>query len=254
MNNTEKVRKYGKCFGKNFRFVDGTLVIPDWQIEEDKYRLLRGLFDQSDRNDRLDQVGWRICYLDLYYGTQLYRRHLQLDLNEGLYHGLARRLSELDNKEGLYQKIKSGDEKAVNIIAEKLTTNHEFSFASKFCFFNNEDDYPIYDSKAMSSLRFYSAEDQKVEIPKHQAWKKDLKKLGSKLDYCVFKRVMYQFKEAFGLDVSYKELDWYLWTFGKAIDKATKIIKEKRKGKIPKDVISSFIHENAEDTILSLQE
>ena len=246
MNNTEKVLKYGACFGKNF-LVDGESVNPDWRIDEHSYHLLRNLFLQSDRDDRPEQVGLRIYYLDMCYGIQLYRRHSQyFDPNEGLYNGLARRLSELNKEKHLYKKIEEGDADAVNIIGRKLIARKkEFSFASKLCFFHNETAYPIWDTRVRGSLMYYkNLVKSEEDMSRKHGWIKNLKKVDPELlDYRVFKRVIDQFKKAFSLNVSYKQLDWYLWTFGGAIGVGEK--KEDRKEKENKI---------SKDTILSLQE
>lgn len=271
MNNTEKVLKYGACFGKDF-LVDGESVNPDWRIDEHSYHLLRNLFLQSGRDDQRHQVGLRISYLDLLYKTQLYRTPKRLipdTYKEGgkLYDYLAGRLLELNKKDKLYTKIENGEPRAVTIIATKLINGEPqvangiakklikgrevFSFASKYCFFHNEDDYPIWDSMVIGSLNFYKGEVKKkfdeadIPIPKaHKKWTKELTSL-QVCNYPLFRYVVNQFKEAFGLDVSYKELDWYLWTFGGAIGVGEKKEdREKRENKIRKDT----------DTILSLQE
>ena len=248
MNNTEKVLHYGECFGKHFCFTDKTPVTPDWRTYEHSYHLLRCLFIQSDRGDPPHQVGLRIYYLDVLYSTQLYRISRSLtsgddEKEKELYSSLARLLSQLDKDKHLYEKIEKGDAKAVNIIVEeikKLTERNLFSFASKYCFFHNEVCYPIYDSLAMGSLRFYADRDQKTETSKKHAWKEGLKKL-EPFDYAVFKDVINQFKEAFELEISYKELDKYLWTFGRALGVGKKKKEmEIRAKRIPDDAILSL--------------
>ena len=246
MNNTKKVLKYGECFGKDF-LVDGTLVNPDWRIHEHRYRLLRDLFDQSNRDDPPYQVSLRISYLDLCYSTQLHWHSRYFDLNEGLYNGVARRLSQLDKR--LYQKIKEGDAEAVKIIAQGLTkgSTNEFSFASKWCFFHNETAFPMKDTRVMGSLKYYKKlVKNKKDMSQKHPWVEKLKTLEDEFDYVVFKKeVIDQFIKAFNLDVSYKQLDWYLWTFGLAIGVGKKgEDRKKRENKIRKDT----------DVILSLQE
>ena len=248
MNNTEKILKYGKCFGKNFYLKGDLPVVPAWKAEMDRYCFLRYLFKRKLDPSNVREVSRRINHLDLLYRTQLYRRIRTPDNYEkrgkDLYDYLADCLLELDKGDNFYKKIENGEPKAVTIIAEELTKRKksikkkkpikgqgEFSFASKYCFFLKRDSYPIYDSMAKGSLRFYSGEIPKVKTSKHCAWQQGLRKLESSDDvYDVFTQVINQFKDAFNLDVSYKQLDWYLWTFGKALK-----IEKEGKGEIPDD-------------------
>lgn len=272
MNNTKKVLKYGKCFGKNFYLKGDLPVVPAWKAEMDRYCFLRYLFKRKLDPSNVSEVSRRINHLDLLYRTQLYRRIRTPDNYEkrgkDLYDYLADCLFELYNEDNFYKKIENGEPEAVTIIARELTKRKksikkkkpikgqgEFSFASKYCFFLKRDSYPIYDSMAKDSLRFYSDGIPEVKTSKHHAWKQYLKELGSADDvYGVFKQVIKQFKDAFNLDVSYRRLDWYLWTFGKAIKIIKDKHKEKHKENPPRDVILSLIQENAKNAILSLQE
>ena len=69
-----------------------------------------------------------------------------------------------------------------------------YSFASKYCSHHNQVEFPIYDSYVDIVLRYFRKADK----------------------FYKFKNILLKFKEYYGLqEFSLKELDKYLWQFGK---------------------------------------
>ena len=80
-----------------------------------------------------------------------------------------------------------------------------YSFASKYCSHHNQVEFPIYDSYVDIVLRYFRKADKFYNFKNE-----DLK------DYCKFKNILLKFREYYGLqEFSLKELDKYLWQFGK---------------------------------------
>ncbi len=93
-------------------------------------------------------------------------------------------------------------------VIEKIATVKErrfYSFATKYCSFHFSDKYPIYDSYVDKILRHYRNQDKFFKFKN-----KDLKK------YRSFVEIIEQFKKFYELeDFSFKDIDKFLWQFGR---------------------------------------
>jgi len=82
-----------------------------------------------------------------------------------------------------------------------------YAFATKYCSFHNPCEYPIYDSFVDRVLRAYQKQDKFSSLP-----------LGDLKDYERFKEVLEAFVLFYDLRaVNARELDCFLWGYGKEI-------------------------------------
>lgn len=109
------------------------------------------------------------------------------------------------------ERLRDGDETLVRDMLSSLRKKigkEPFSFVTKYCSFHNSDAFPIYDSYVDKVLWHY----KKIENFS-QYNRSDLE---TEHDYAKFKIVLADFRRWFGLGkYSTKELDQYLWQFGK---------------------------------------
>lgn len=81
-----------------------------------------------------------------------------------------------------------------------------YSFASKYCSWHQPDAYPIYDGYVDSLIWAYQKHDKFSKFRRGDLF----------ADYCQYKRVLEAFREYYGLtEFSFKELDKFLWVYGK---------------------------------------
>ncbi len=82
-----------------------------------------------------------------------------------------------------------------------------FSFASKYCSWHDQDNYPIYDRFVDALLRAYRRKDKFMSFKNA-----DLRR------YECFKNIVSGFREHYGLQrFSFKELDKFLWLYGRQL-------------------------------------
>lgn len=110
---------------------------------------------------------------------------------------------------GIDKYIAEGDTNLVYKIANsyKISRNkYCYSFATKYCNFHNEV-FPIYDSIVEEVLYQYMLKDRFSIFKKYEL-----------RDYNKFINVLVDFKKFYKLDnISYKDLDKFLWQYGKHI-------------------------------------
>lgn len=157
------------------------------------------IFNTFKNNDVFEEIYLKISVLNSFYSTNIY------DLNKIAKHILKLNIDEV---------IKAGDANLVNAIASghgiasKKSENGKeisfYSFATKYCSWSNNSQYPIFDSFIEKVLMNYK--NQKLLDFKND----DLK------NYPKFKNIIDSFKDTFDLkEFSYKEIDKFLWKFGK---------------------------------------
>ncbi|MDR0926323.1 MAG: hypothetical protein LBO69_00970 [Ignavibacteria bacterium] len=99
----------------------------------------------------------------------------------------------------------------------KIATGHKiirkdkeinfFSFATKYCNWHNHDAYPIYDSVSARLLQVYNKHAD-FHFTEHAITNEIVE----------FKASVDDFRNCFGLsNFSYKEIDKFLWTYGKEV-------------------------------------
>ncbi len=172
-----------------------------WRTTADLSRpeaVLKELFTQTlPYNQSIDDIILKAAALNTVYNTRI----------TSIY-PVAHRILSL----GIDQRLQAGDEKLVNelmgvdyMINGKASHTNHYSFASKYCSFHNSDAFPIYDSYVDSILWHYKNAECFCIFKRNE-----LK------DYPKFKRIIRAFQRHFGLEqYTVKQLDQYLWQFGK---------------------------------------
>lgn len=106
------------------------------------------------------------------------------------------------------KRLNDGDETLVDELKNVVINNKSkqfYSFATKYCSHHNPEDFPIYDSFVEEVLYYF------CKIDGFSNFKKNELK-----NYIKFKCVIRDFQRFYGLEIySLKELDKFLWQFGK---------------------------------------
>lgn len=169
-----------------------------WNTTADLYepeKVLRQLFTEAyPTNIAIDEIILKVAALNTVYNTYIYS-----------VYPVAQHILSL----GIDERLRAGDETLVNelmrvMYGEGKKTDH-YSFATKYCSFHNPDAFPIYDSYVDKILQYYRDSEGFSSFQN-----KDLK------HYPTFKHVVNEFRAYFGLEqYSVKQIDQYLWQFGK---------------------------------------
>ena len=165
--------------------------LEDYVAQEDAIDKL--FFGELNANDNLQNILIKCSVLNDFYSTNIFKiypvaKHI-LSLN-------------IDNR------LRKGDSTLVDDIARVDIGGKEknfYSFASKYCSHHNELEFPIYDSYVHKVLIYFRNVDKFFSFQES-----DLK------IYPKFKNVLIEFRKFYKLDkYNLKELDKYLWQFGK---------------------------------------
>lgn len=165
--------------------------LKDYSIQEEAIdELFAGSYKS---NKELKNIMIKCSILNDFYSTNIFK-----------IYPVACRILELD----IDERLANGDITLVNDIAS-VTINGKkkyfYSFASKYCSHHNQMEFPIYDSYVDIVLRYFRKADKFYNFKNE-----DLK------DYCKFNNILLKFREYYELqEFSLKELDKYLWQFGK---------------------------------------
>lgn len=167
-----------------------------WQADEKEkaqYLAVKKVFELFPKNDNLVEVLIKVSVIDDFYATNLY----------GTY-TMAKHIVDLK----IDEKLSKNDLSVVSDIANirvKDKVRNNYSFATKYCSHHNEEFYPIYDQYVDKSLCFFRKKDNFCDFKND-----DLKK------YEKFKSVIQEFSEKYELtDYSVRDIDKFLWLFGK---------------------------------------
>ena len=167
-------------------------------------KVLTRLFEALPHNRNIEEVFPKVLVLDNLYRTNLYRTNIHA------IHAVARRICELDIDPELEEKSLSlvNDIAHVEISGQKKCLR---SFASKYCSWHRPDVYPIYDSIVSKLIWAYQKSCSFADFKRYELidWP----------DYPRYAEIIGQFRDHFGLnDFSFKELDEFLWLYGKNRD------------------------------------
>lgn len=151
------------------------------------------VFRDYNSNKKLENILIKCSILNDFYSTNIFK-----------IYPVAKHIQSLN----IDTRLKDGDPTLVDEIA-KITiggkTKNFYSFASKFCSHHNQLDFPIYDSYVHKVLKYYRKVDRFYDFEEN-----DLKV------YPKFKNILIEFRSFYKLDkYNLKELDKYLWQFGK---------------------------------------
>lgn len=195
---------------------------PNFEIHDD---LLNKLFKKHNKNDDFEEVLLKVVALNTFYSAGIKNIHLT---------NMAKHIVDIyKEKEYIDNPCSTHDPsdqclKLVNKLAkievkEKQKNGEEiskdrnyYSFASKFCFFQNNKFFFIYDSYVAESL-FQFQKQFKNEYEEKLSKYTKVTREGLK-DYEFFYRVINEFITVFELrNLTNREIDIYLWSEGKKI-------------------------------------
>jgi hypothetical protein len=160
---------------------------------------IRLVFDQHPKNKKLSRVLAKVAMINTFYATQI------LDVA-----AMANHITRVKNLDKL---LKDGDPGAVDqirrghaICAKNGNEIDLYSFAAKYCSFQNPKDYPIYDDAIASVL---------IKENARNGWTEKLSRRQLK-DYTAYLALVDRCLQACGVsDLGYKEADKGLWVFAK---------------------------------------
>ena len=173
------------------RYLEKWQTLENYRLQEDALNKL--FVELCPKNDNISDILLKVAALNDFYSTNIFS-----------VFSVAQRIIELDVDKRL-------DEEDVNLLNEiqKVIISdkekHFYSFASKYCSHHRPESYPIYDSYVDQVLRYFRNRDKFYKF-----------KNGDLKEYSVFKRVLAEFQKFYDLQqFSLKEIDRYLWLFGK---------------------------------------
>ena len=172
-----------------------------FQFDYPTPELVKEYVDKFD-NDNNRSVLAKVTLLNAFYSTQI----LDMDLLN-----VSRDIVELNIDSSIHgEKV---DYDIVNRIAYGgiFYQRKLYSFASKFCSFHNPAEFPIVDSYSKGMLYYMNnCEDSRFHFFTHGFTQNDLNNYHN---YC---KVYNAFVKHFKLEnISYKEIDKYLWKYAK---------------------------------------
>jgi|BioPla2DNA2_1021312.scaffolds.fasta_scaffold04554_4 hypothetical protein len=178
------------------RYLEKWETLENYTAQE---RALNRLFgDICPQNTKLEDVLIKVATLNAFYSTNIYNvfqvaRHIvKLNIDERLRRG----------DESLVMDIASGHGVVHGKSGKELSF---YSFATKYCSHHNPEAYPIYDSFVEEFLVYLSKVDSFAVFRRE-----DLR------DITIFKRVLMKLRDFYGLqEFSLKQIDQYLWQYGK---------------------------------------
>jgi hypothetical protein len=190
-----------------------TLLVPSNNLVEKYLRLFKKddryyladqaivkLFEKFPENKLLQDILLKISIInDLYstniFGTFLLAKHIQRKrIDTALAKGDATVVNRIATGHGIKKPRSDGD-------------RNFYSFATKYCNWHNQNEYPIYDQFVHKALVAYKNKDGFSKFEDS-----DLR------DYKSYKTIMIEFRKAYSLTQhSLKEIDKFLWMYGKAI-------------------------------------
>jgi hypothetical protein len=159
---------------------------------------ITNLFKAFPGNKHIEDILLKISVINDLYSTNIL----------GTY-----RLAQHIQKQNVDGKLRIGDPEVVNQIStghgiKTKKYNKEinfYSFATKYCSWHNEPEFPIYDSFVDKVLMSYKRQDQFSKFTQ-----KDLK------NFKRFRDIIIDFRNYYNLkNYSLKEIDRFLWVYGK---------------------------------------
>lgn len=179
-------------------------LYPALDIYVTKWHILNAmLYCQWHSNTKLEEVYLKADTLNRYYSTNIWNI---LSMATGIIH-----IPNID------QRLQSGDPTLVNDIATSVPNRFNYSFATKYCACHNPQAYPIYDNLVAD---FFSEVIKKGNLSCPTLSGLSVPQIRNKMktDYAFYKTVYAAFMQQYNLtSLSYREVDWYIWTAGKLL-------------------------------------
>lgn len=164
--------------------------LEDYESQE---RAINRVFSDYSSNDNLENVLIKCSILNDFYSTNIFK-----------IFPVAKHILSLN----IDERLKAFDPTLVDDIAKNDVggkSKNFYSFASKYCSHHNQFEFPIYDSYVDKVLRYFRNVDGFSNFEDN-----DLK------NYPKFKNILIEFRKFYGLEqFNLKELDKFLWQFGK---------------------------------------
>jgi hypothetical protein len=152
---------------------------------------LSKLFRLFPKNTVLEEVLLKVVALNGLYRTRILANNI-----EAVVKHILKRTTDA--------QLQAGQSEAVDLIASVRLGKQErynYSFATKYCSWHNQQAYPIYDKRVDEILWGYRKQDQFAEFQRQD--------LG---EYDEFKRVIMTFRTHYHLqEFDFKSLDKFLW-------------------------------------------
>ncbi len=160
---------------------------------EQERALNRLFFEMAPENRDIADILLKVTTLNQFYSTNIFS-----------VYPVAEHIKGLD----MDARLKAGDESLVDDIRQIEFSGKKknlYSFASKYCSHHNPEAYPIYDSYVDEVLRYFR------DLDRFASFRTEELK-----NYRRFKDILIAFRSYYGLEqFSLKEIDKYLWQFGK---------------------------------------
>ena len=173
------------------RYLDKWQTLENYRLQEDALNKL--FVELCPKNDNISDILLKVAALNDFYSTNIYS-----------VFSVAQRIIELD----IDKRLDEEDVNLVNEIKKVMISGkekHFYSFASKYCSHHRPESYPIYDSYVDHVLSYFRNRDNFYKF-----------KNGDLKEYSAFKRLLAEFQKFYDLQqFSLKEIDRYLWLFGK---------------------------------------
>jgi hypothetical protein len=173
------------------RYLEKWQTLENYRLQEDALNKL--FVELCPKNDNISDILLKVAALNDFYSTNIYS-----------VFSVAQRIIELD----IDKRLDEEDVNLVNEIKKVMISGkekHFYSFASKYCSHHRPESYPIYDSYVDQVLSYFRNRDKFYKF-----------KNGDLKEYSAFKRVLAEFQKFYDLQqFSLKEIDRYLWLFGK---------------------------------------
>ena len=195
------IDKINKCFKD---YIDIKLKDKNKITMEDRYpfadEILEDIFKKDNENFNLAIIYKKVVLLNELYYTNIFS-----PFDMALH---IKKIKDFKNR------INQGDPLLVSEIANITIKNKEknfYSFATKYCFWNNDKMYPIYDRLVAKILKEYSYNNEF-----------DFNCMGINFkNYEKFRNVINNFCDCFNLpgEVKYRKIDKYLWQKGKELSR-----------------------------------
>ncbi len=178
------------------RYLEKWETLENYKAQE---KALNKLFwEVCPENKSLDDVLLKVATLNTFYSTNIYNvfavaRHIvNLNIDERLRQGDDSLVTDISSGHGVINK-RGGKE------------IHFFSFATKYCSHHRPEVYPIYDSYVEDFLIYLR------DVDGFTAFYRDALR-----DITVFKQTLMELRQFYELEsFSLKEIDQYLWQYGK---------------------------------------
>ncbi len=177
---------------------DAKQVLCDWKrmpgypVQEE---ILKFLVDRYPDNLNPEGVDLKVKCLNLFYSTGI------LATNS---------VAKCIQQEEIDKKLRVGDPTVVDIIAHCNDVGRtNYSFATKYCALHRPDKYPIYDSIVSDVFSSLYEQNKLQDYPLTN--KTNFNALTK--DYKSYVKLYDSFMKQYGLtSLSYREVDWYLWS------------------------------------------